>query len=279
MRPHWHPHGCSLSCHQRLAVGSTPWTPHSDRPRLCSKAGCARRLLRHHSRRCQSLGGGERRSSPVRLSSSIPAMTPSGETDPDEYITNYPYLLPETAQYMVGKGVRYIAMESISPDTTTTESHQILLGNGRRRGRERVQPGGHRGRSLLYHRHLPQLPGCHRRLDPDLGTLSVKLCSTNAEGPPHLGRPFSLRKKSPWRTFPSAGIPILFPPRTGRKSPRLALLTAPCGARAAGLGFPFEADFRPSNSPARSQNIFSEKKAFSKLSRRAAPDGAALRLI
>ena len=52
------------------------------------------------------------------------------ETDPDEYITNYPYLLPETAQYMVGKGVRYIAMESISPDTTTTESHQILLGNG-----------------------------------------------------------------------------------------------------------------------------------------------------
>ena len=52
------------------------------------------------------------------------------ETDPDEYITNYPYLLPETAQYMVDKGVRYIAMESISPDTTTTESHQILLGNG-----------------------------------------------------------------------------------------------------------------------------------------------------
>ncbi len=31
---------------------------------------------------------------------------------------------------MVDKGVRYIAMESISPDTTTTESHQILLGNG-----------------------------------------------------------------------------------------------------------------------------------------------------
>lgn len=97
------------------------------------------------------------------------------ETDPDEYITNYPYLLPETAQYMVDKGVRYIAMESISPDTTTTESHQILLGQRRRRGRERVQPGGHRGRPLLYHRHLPQLPGCYRRLDPDLGTLSVKL--------------------------------------------------------------------------------------------------------
>ena len=28
------------------------------------------------------------------------------ETDPDEYITNYPYLLPETAQYLVDKGVR-----------------------------------------------------------------------------------------------------------------------------------------------------------------------------
>lgn len=52
------------------------------------------------------------------------------KSDPQEYITNYPYLLPETAQYMVDKGVRYIAMESISPDTSTTESHQILLGNG-----------------------------------------------------------------------------------------------------------------------------------------------------
>ena len=52
------------------------------------------------------------------------------ESDPDRYISEYPYLAPETAQYMVDKGVRYIAMESISPDTTTTESHQILLGNG-----------------------------------------------------------------------------------------------------------------------------------------------------
>ena len=171
------------------------------------------------------------------------------ETDPDEYITNYPYLLPETAQYMVDKGVRYIAMESISPDTTTTESHQILLGNGVGVVENVCNLGGHRGRPLLYHRHLPQLPGCHRRLDPDLGTLSVKLCSTNAEGPPHLGRPFSLRKKESLEDFSLSRHPDPFPPRPGRKAPRLALLAAPCGARAAGLGFPFEADFRPLELP------------------------------
>ena len=52
------------------------------------------------------------------------------KADPQGYISAYPYLMPETAQYMVDKGVRSIAMESISPDTSTTESHQILLGNG-----------------------------------------------------------------------------------------------------------------------------------------------------
>lgn len=50
--------------------------------------------------------------------------------DPQEYITNYPYLLPETAQYLVDQGVRYVGCEAISPDTDTTESHKILLGNG-----------------------------------------------------------------------------------------------------------------------------------------------------
>lgn len=51
-------------------------------------------------------------------------------SDPQEYITNYPYLLPETAQYLADKDVRYVGVEAISPDTNTTESHKILLAEG-----------------------------------------------------------------------------------------------------------------------------------------------------
>lgn len=50
--------------------------------------------------------------------------------DFEKYLAGYPYLTKEVAQYMVDKGVRYIAVESISPDTVEPESHTILLGNG-----------------------------------------------------------------------------------------------------------------------------------------------------
>lgn len=51
-------------------------------------------------------------------------------SDPQEYITNYPYLLPETAEYLADKKVRFVGVEAISPDTDTTESHIALLGKG-----------------------------------------------------------------------------------------------------------------------------------------------------
>lgn len=49
----------------------------------------------------------------------------------DAYIKNgYTSLSPEAAQYLVDKKVRYMAVESISPDTDSTEAHKILMRNG-----------------------------------------------------------------------------------------------------------------------------------------------------
>jgi kynurenine formamidase len=49
----------------------------------------------------------------------------------EEYIgKGYPYLTPEAAQYLASKPIRYVAVESISPDTDTTEAHKIFLGKG-----------------------------------------------------------------------------------------------------------------------------------------------------
>lgn len=42
----------------------------------------------------------------------------------------YTSLTPEAAQYLATKGIRYMAIESISPDTDSVNAHQILLNNG-----------------------------------------------------------------------------------------------------------------------------------------------------
>lgn len=52
------------------------------------------------------------------------------ESDPQEYITNYPHLIAETAEYLVEKGVRFVGCEAISPDTSEPVCHKILLGGG-----------------------------------------------------------------------------------------------------------------------------------------------------
>jgi arylformamidase len=50
--------------------------------------------------------------------------------DKTKYITNgYPHLAPEAAQYLVDRKVRYVGIESISPDANSTDSHKILLGH------------------------------------------------------------------------------------------------------------------------------------------------------
>jgi kynurenine formamidase len=49
----------------------------------------------------------------------------------DEYIgKGYPYMTVEAAKYLADKKIRYVAVESISPDTDTTEAHKIFLNNG-----------------------------------------------------------------------------------------------------------------------------------------------------
>lgn len=52
------------------------------------------------------------------------------ESDPQEYITNYPHLIAETAEYLVEKGARFVGCEAISPDTSEPVCHKILLGGG-----------------------------------------------------------------------------------------------------------------------------------------------------
>ena len=50
--------------------------------------------------------------------------------DKKKYISDgYPYLAAEAAQYLADKKIRYLALESISPDADSTDSHKILLGN------------------------------------------------------------------------------------------------------------------------------------------------------
>lgn len=52
------------------------------------------------------------------------------ESDRQEYITNYPHLVAETAEYLVQKGARFVGCEAISPDTSEPVCHKILLGGG-----------------------------------------------------------------------------------------------------------------------------------------------------
>ncbi len=52
------------------------------------------------------------------------------ESDKEEYITNYPHLTAEAAEYLVEKGVRFVGCEAISPDTSEPVCHKILLGGG-----------------------------------------------------------------------------------------------------------------------------------------------------
>ena len=52
------------------------------------------------------------------------------ESDPVEYITNYPHLEEASAQYLADKGARFVGCEAISPDTTAPVCHKILLGAG-----------------------------------------------------------------------------------------------------------------------------------------------------
>lgn len=49
----------------------------------------------------------------------------------EEFIgKGYPYLEVETAEYLAGKGIRFLGIESINVDRTGMESHRRLLGNG-----------------------------------------------------------------------------------------------------------------------------------------------------
>lgn len=52
------------------------------------------------------------------------------ESDPEEYITNYPHLTEDCANYLVEKSVRFVGCEAISPDTSEPVCHKILLGGG-----------------------------------------------------------------------------------------------------------------------------------------------------
>lgn len=52
------------------------------------------------------------------------------ESDPEGYISEYPHLAKETAEYLVEKGARFVGCEAISPDTTEPVCHKILLGGG-----------------------------------------------------------------------------------------------------------------------------------------------------
>ncbi len=50
--------------------------------------------------------------------------------DKKKFITDgYPYLAAEAARYLADRKIRYLAVESISPDADSTDSHKILLGN------------------------------------------------------------------------------------------------------------------------------------------------------
>jgi len=50
--------------------------------------------------------------------------------DKKKFITDgYPYLAAEAAQYLADKKIRYLGLESISPDADSVDSHKILLGN------------------------------------------------------------------------------------------------------------------------------------------------------
>jgi len=46
-----------------------------------------------------------------------------------DYFENYPVLTPELANYLVGKGVKMIGLDTPSPDTAPFEIHKILLKN------------------------------------------------------------------------------------------------------------------------------------------------------
>ncbi len=52
------------------------------------------------------------------------------ESDPQGYISSYPHLAAETAEYLVQKGARFVGCEAISPDTSEPTCHKILLGGG-----------------------------------------------------------------------------------------------------------------------------------------------------
>lgn len=52
------------------------------------------------------------------------------ESDPEEYITNYPHLTEESATYLAKKGVRFVGCEAISPDKSEPVCHKILLSAG-----------------------------------------------------------------------------------------------------------------------------------------------------
>lgn len=50
--------------------------------------------------------------------------------DFDAYLSAYPHLEEDAAQYLADKNARYVAVEAISPDTDHPVAHKILLGNG-----------------------------------------------------------------------------------------------------------------------------------------------------
>ncbi len=52
------------------------------------------------------------------------------ESDRQAYISSYPHLAAETAEYLVQKGARFVGCEAISPDTSEPICHKILLGGG-----------------------------------------------------------------------------------------------------------------------------------------------------
>lgn len=52
------------------------------------------------------------------------------ESDPQGYISSYPHLAAEPAEYLVQKGARFVGCEAISPDTSEPTCHKILLGGG-----------------------------------------------------------------------------------------------------------------------------------------------------
>ena len=76
--------------------------------------------------------GWEAKNGPIRAGDGVLIHTGHDANWPDKkkFIADgYPYLAAEAAQYLADKKIRYVGMESISPDADSTDSHKILLGN------------------------------------------------------------------------------------------------------------------------------------------------------